>query len=146
MPRSDIEQAELYGRRRANLLPVLAILLIVQQGAFISGGSGDGDKALITGLIWLFMTSVLIAVAAGQWLFVRRSVRALLDDEGAVSLRRKANSLGLINAMLTSVLLYSLTFVKPFSAREAIVIIVAVGLSSALLSLGISERQALKDG
>lgn len=146
MPRSDIEQAELYGRRRANLLPVLAVLLIVQQGAFITGGGGHGSEPLITGLVWMGVTSVLILIAAGQWLFVRKSVRALLDDEGTMALRRQANSLGFINAMVTAVLLYALTFVKAFSAREAIVVMVAVGLSSALLSLGMWERQALKDG
>lgn len=92
------------------------------------------------------MAALLILVASGQWLFVRKSLRALLNDEGGMALRRRANSLCFLNAMMTAVLLYALTFVKTFSAREAIVVMIAVGLSSALLSLGIWERQALRDG
>lgn len=145
MSQSDVQKAELYGRRRASLLPTLAIILIIQQGAFIAGGGGYGTQPVLSGIVWMTMALMLIFIAAGGWLFVRRSVRRLLNDEVTVASRRKSNSLGFINAMVTAVLLYALTFAKDFTAREAIVVIFAVGMSSALLSFGISERQALGD-
>jgi ABC-type enterobactin transport system permease subunit len=69
-----------------------------------------------------------------------------MNDEPALDARRTANSLGFLNGMVTAVFLYALTFLRDFNAREAIVIIFAVGMSSALLSFSMWERQALKDG
>ena len=146
MKRNEIEQAERFSRQRASLLPAFAILLIVQQGAFIAGGGGNGRYAVISGLTWMFMALVMILISAtGGWLLAGKPVRALMNDETTVAARRKSHSLGFINAMVTAVLLYALTFLKTFSAREAIVVMTAVGLSSALLSFGVMERRALGD-
>ena len=145
MSRNDVEQAERYERRRAALLPALAILLVAQQGAFMLGGAEDGRQALLSGVVWMAMASVLILLTAGRLLFVRKPVRDLMNDEASLAARRKSNALGFLNAMITAVLLYGLTFVRTFTVREAMVVIFAVGMGSALLSLGVSERQALGD-
>jgi hypothetical protein len=146
MKRSPIEQAERYSRQRASLLPACAILLIVQQGAFIAGGGGNGRYAMISGLTWMAMAAAMIMISAtGGWYLVGKPVRDLMNDEATLAARRKSHSLGFINAMITAVLLYALTFLKDFSAREAIVVMTAVGLASALLSFGIMERRALGD-
>lgn len=144
--REDHIQAERYSRQRAAYLPAFAIILIVQQGAFILGGGGDGRHAVFIGAVWMFMAATMLLVAmTGGWLFARRPIRELMNDEGTVAARRKSHSLGFINAMLVSVILYALTFLKDFTAREAIVIIFAMGLSSALLSFGFMERRALQN-
>ena len=143
---SDHLQAERYSRQRAAYLPAFAILLIVQQGAFMAGGGGNGRYAMLTGVVWMAMAAVMLLVSAtGGWFLAKRSVRQLMNDEVTVAARRKSHSLGFINAMIASILLYALTFLKDFTTREAIVIIVAVGLSSALLSFGLMERRALHD-
>ena len=145
--RNDVEQAERYSRQRADYLPMLAVLLIVQNGAFLAGSGGYGSAPALTGLVWMALALVLIVLAAtGGWWFVGRRVRTLMNDEPALDARRTANSLGFLNGMVTAVFLYALTFLRDFNAREAIVIIFAVGMSSALLSFSMWERQALKDG
>lgn len=63
MTRSDFEQAEHYSRQRARALPAFAVLLIVQQGAFMLGGGGEGRSAVISGVVWLFMTSIMQCAA-----------------------------------------------------------------------------------
>ena len=146
MKRSEVEQAERFSRQRAALLPAFAVLLIVQQGAFIAGGGGTGRYAVISGVTWMLMAALMILISAtGGWFLAGKPVRDLMNDETAMVARRKSHSLGFINAMITAVLLYALTFFKDISAREAIVVIAAVGLSSALLSFGIFERRALGD-
>jgi len=146
MKPSEIEQAERFSRQRASLLPAFAVLLIVQQGAFIAGGGGSGRYAMISGITWMAMAAVMILISAtGGWFLAGKPVRDLMNDEATIAARRKSHSLGFINAMITAVLLYAISFLKDFSAREAIVVVTAVGLSSALLSFGIMERRALGD-
>ena len=147
MSRPEFEQAERYTRQRALFLPVAATLLIIQQGAFMAGGGGNGRHAIVTGVAWMFMATAMLVVAyTGGWLLVRKPIRRLMNDESSQYAKRKSHSLGFLNGTLTAVLLYALSFFEDFSAREAIVIIAAVTLGSALLSFGIMERRFLQDG
>ena len=73
-------------------------------------------------------------------------MRELANDELTRAHRDKALRLGFANAMVTCLLLYLLSMVKHFEARDAIHIITTVGLSSALLSFAFMEKRAHADG
>jgi len=96
---------------------------------------------------WFVLSAVLLLalVNGGAWIYPKR-VRELANDESTRAHRDKALKLGFINAMVTCLFLYLVSMVSRVEAREAIHVITTVGLASALLSFGIMERQALKDG
>ena len=81
MKRSEVEQAERFSRQRAALLPAFAVLLIVQQGAFIAGGGGTGRYAVISGVTWMLMAALMILISAtGGWFLAGKPVRDLMND------------------------------------------------------------------
>ena len=142
---TDAEAAEKLSRSRARMLPILAILLITQQGAYFSQSDRLVDHVRIGA--WFVLTAVVLIalVTGGAWIYPKR-VRDLANDESTRVHRDKALKLGFINAMVTCLFLYLVSMATRVEAREAIHVITTVGLASALLSFGIMERQALKDG
>ena len=144
---SDTEAAEKLSRGRARMLPVMAILLITQQGAYFSQSQAERLVDHVRIGAWFVLSAVLLLALAngGAWIYPKR-VRDLANDESTRAHRDKALKLGFINAMVTCLFLYLISMVTRVEAREAIHVITTVGLASALLSFGIMERQALKDG
>jgi hypothetical protein len=83
MPMSVAQKADYLSRRRARMLPALAIIFLSQQASFFSQMSGSGhvsaEKAKISA--WLVLSVVLLFGLAtkGFWL-ERKEVRDLIDD------------------------------------------------------------------
>lgn len=142
--RSAAERAETLGRRRARVLPFLAVLLIAQQGTFFSSHPGvDRPVDHFKIAAWLVLSAVILLAlwTGGSWLQPKR-VRELLNDETTRVHRAQAFRTAFLASMLGCIFLYFLTIWTPVDAREAVHIIMTIGLSAALLSFGFLERRA----
>ena len=143
---TDAEEADRLSRRRAGMMPMLGVLLIVQQGIFFTTDDRGRlvDQIRTTG--WLALAAVILAalVTGGFW-FKRRAVRDLMDDDVTRANRASAVTLGFVFAISAAIVLYALEAFVPGSATtlEAIHIIVTAGLFAALLRFGYLERRAL---
>ncbi|HEY7809114.1 MAG TPA: hypothetical protein VIA98_01895 [Allosphingosinicella sp.] len=149
MTASDIETADRLGRRRARILPVLAIIFILQQSSYFAAVAEDGARSVdhVKISAWLVLTVLLLLLLAtgGSW-FRRREVRALLNDEVSRANRTDGMRAGFFAAMIGGIASYILTYFEPMSGREAIHLIVTIGIAAALLRFGFLERRAHRNG
>jgi hypothetical protein len=149
MTMSDIEKADTLGRRRARVLPVLAMFFILQQVSYFSGRAEDSARTVDHFKIgaWLVLTVALLMLLStgGSWLR-SRGVRALLNDEVSRSNRTEGMKAGFLAAMIGGIGMHVLTFFEPVSGREAVHLIVTVGIAAALLRFGFLERRAHRNG
>jgi ABC-type microcin C transport system permease subunit YejB len=141
---TDFERAEHLTRRRARMLPVLAVLLLTQQTVFLSP---EGTRAVDGFKIgaWVVLTAALLLVlATGGGLFRSAPVRALLNDETTKLHRLRACALGFWVAMGCGIAVYLLAQLVAITPREAVHVVVTGGLTAALLSFAKQERRALQ--
>ena len=144
---SDVEVADRLSRRRARMLPFLAVIFLTQQAAYFSDrfeGAGGAMRTVDHVKIgaWLLLSAVLLlALTTGGFWFKSRSVRALLDDEVTRANRASALQLGFVVTMIAAFAIYVLLPVEPMSARDAIHLIVTVGIATALVRFGMLERR-----
>lgn len=141
------EQAEQLSRRRARMLPVLAIFYLTQQAAFFSNPDAGRPVDHVRVGAWVAMSLVLLfaMLTGGSW-FRRPEVRALLNDEGSRAHRADALGFGFVAAMLSGIALYVLSIASEVTTREAIHLIVSIGIAAALIRLGFLERRAHRGG
>ena len=85
---------------------------------------------------------LLLIGTGGGWLR-SSAVRALMNDETTRAHRTRALALAFWNTMATGLVLYLLSLVKAFDPRDAIHVMMTVGIATALLSFGTLERRAL---
>jgi heme/copper-type cytochrome/quinol oxidase subunit 2 len=143
------EQADRLSRRRARMLPFLAIIYLTQQVSFFTDQHGTMDRAVdhVKLSAWVILTlMLLVALATKGFWFRSRELRNMIDDETTRAHRREALQWGFIFSTLTAIALYFVTMMEPVGAREAIHIIVSIGMAAALVRFGALERRALKDG
>ena len=142
------QQAEHLGRRRARMLPFLAVIYLSQQVSYFASAPADPDRAVDHVKIgaWVVLSLVLLAALTtkGFW-FHRREVRDLIDDEGTRANRGDALGWGFVMAILTAIALFIVSLVERVSAREAIHVIVSLGIAAAIVRFGMLERRALRD-
>lgn len=147
--RSISERADLLSRRRARMLPVLAIIYITQQASYLTIRSGPAQRAVDQVKIsaWLVLSAVLLAaiLTNGFWL-QPREVRSMIDDEVARANRGDAMRFGFIFAMLTCIAIYFITMFEPVDGRDAVHIVMSNGLGVALIRWGWLEYRAHRDG
>ena len=131
-------------RRRARMMPVLALFLMIQQSAYFSHGDGSRlvDHIRIGG--WVAMTVVILMVllTGGFW-FRKAELRAMIEDETTRANRASALAAGFFCAMATAIICYVMQSAWEFSVGEVIHLIVSAGLVAALLRFSILERRAL---
>ena len=146
--RSVSERADMLSRRRARLLPVLAIIYITQQASYITMRSGPPARPVDAMKIsaWLVMSAVLLAAIAtnGFWL-QPREIRSMIDDEVTRANRSDAMRFGFVFAMLTCIVVYFITMFEPVNGRDPVHIVMSDGLGAALLRWGWLERRAHRD-
>ncbi len=149
MAQDDIERADRLSRKRARALPILAVVFITQQASFfasrIEGPARLVDNVKIGAWLVLSLVLLLLLTTGGGWL-QKRGVRALLDDDVARSNRTAAMRVGFIASMFGGVGLYGITFFEPIAGRDAIHMLMTIGIGAALLRFGILERRAHRDG
>ena len=147
--RSTAERADYLSRRRARMLPVLAILYLMQQTTYFRSTANPHPRSVDHVWIgaWMVLSLVILAalVTKGFWL-QPQAVRDLIDDESSRANRLEGLRIGFIFAILTAVLLYFVDQFWPMTAREAIHIILSLGLGAALMRFGMLERRAHRDG
>ena len=146
---SIAEEADRLSRRRARMLPFLALIYLSQQASFFADQHGTMDRAVdhVKLSAWVVLTLLLLAAMTtkGFWL-KSREVRELIDDETTRAHRGEALQWGFVFSTLTAIVLYFVTMLEPVGVREAIHIIVSIGMAAALVRFGFLERRALKDG
>jgi len=146
---SNVERAERLSRKRAHMLPFLAIIYFTQQATFFAGDAPPGVRTVdyVKVGAWLVLSLVLVMALAtkGFWL-ESREVRALIDDENTRANRATAMTVGFVAGMLGGILLYFIDQFEPIHAREAIHVILSLGIGAALLRFGMLERRAHRDG
>ena len=144
---NDAERAEELSRRRARALPVLAILFIAQQVTYYTG-SGAGQRTVdhVHIAAWLVLSVVILLALAtgGGWIYPRR-VRDLANDEATRAHRTDAFNSAFLATMAAAVVLYAIDLFEPMAGREAIHLMMTIGIATALLRFGMLERRALRD-
>ena len=142
------EKADYLSRRRARILPFLAIIYFTQQVSFLSalgdGPSRDADHFKIGA--WVVLSLVLLAALAtkGFWL-QPRAVRDLIDDEGTRANRLDAMRIGFLFACCTALAAYFIAQFQPLTVGEAAHLVLTFGLGAALIRFGMLERRAHRD-
>ena len=147
--RSTAERAEYLSKRRARMLPVLAIIFLSQQATFFSTVNSPAPHSAYDVKIsaWLVLSIVLLAALAtkGFWL-QPKEVRDLIDDENTRANRNEAMRWGFLFSMGAAIAVYALTlFDVTISARDAVHIVMTMGLATALIRWGVLERRAYRD-
>ena len=149
MTRNDIETADRLSRKRARMLPILAVIFISQQASFFVARIEDGARTVdhVKIAAWLVLSIVLLlALTTGGYWFKPRSVRRLMDDDVTRANRADALRLGFLAAMTGAMATYFLTLFEPVTGREAVHITVTIGIAAALLRFGQLEGRAHRDG
>ena len=143
-PMSVAEKADFLSKRRARMLPALAVIFLSQQATFIAQMSGEhvsAEKAKISA--WLVLSVVLLLGLStkGFWL-EPKEVRDLVDDENTRANRNEAMRWGFLFAMASAIGVYVLTMFEIVTGREAVHIVMSFGIAAALLRWGILEKRA----
>ena len=153
MTRSDIAIADRLVRRRARMLVFFAMYFMASQGIYFGkmekwdewGRLRTIDAVQISAWFAMALALLVLLFTGGGW-FRSRAVRSLMNDEGTRDNRRKALAIAFANTMAMGFTIYFLSLFKPVSAREAVYMMMTVGIGSALLAFGMAERRALRDG
>ena len=147
--RSDVEQADRLTRRRARLLPVMAVLFVSQQVTYFSRAGADMSRPVdhLRISAWLALSVVLLLILAtgGMW-FRKASVRAMANDEGTLANRDNALKWGFVAAMAAAIKLYFFSLFEPLGGRQAIHLIMTAGIALSLIRFGMLERRSHRDG
>jgi hypothetical protein len=148
-PMSVAEKAEYLSRRRARMLPMLAVIFLSQQAAFLSTLGSRAATSAYTAKVsaWLVLSIVILAALAtkGFWL-EPTEVRNLIDDENTRANRNDAMRWGFLFSMAAAIAVYALTlFDVQMSARGAVHVVLTIGIPAALIRWGVLEHRALRD-
>jgi hypothetical protein len=140
------EQAEKLSTRRARLFPVLVIFYVGQQASFFAAADAGRSADHFKIGAWVVMSVVLLAVLiSGGSLARTPELRAMLNDETSRAHRSDALGLGFVMAMASAIITYVVATATPISTREAIHIIVSVGIAAAMIRFAMLERRAMRD-
>lgn len=150
IPMSVAEKAEYLSKRRARMLPALAVIFVSQQASYFTAVNSPADHSAYTVKIsaWLVLSIVLLLALStkGFWL-ERKEVRDLIDDENTRANRNDAMRWGFLFSMAAAIAVYALTvFEVTTTTRDAVHIVMTVGIAVALIRWGMLERRAHKDG
>lgn len=142
------DEAERLNRRRARALPAMAVIFLAQQASYLNMPEQSARPVdhLKIGA-WLLLSIVLLAGLAtnGAW-FQPRAIREIINDESTRAHRQMGYVYGFWAAMLAALALYVLNMFEPLSGRDAVHVIVTIGIAAALVRFGMLERRALRDG
>ena len=143
---SDIETADRLGRRRARMIPVLAVVFLAGQAAYFTQDQAERLVDHVRIGAWLVWVLVLLALLeTGGGFNYSKKVRALFNDETTRANRQRAYVVGFWTAMGTGIGLYVVAMFEQVTSREAIHLIVTAAIAGALLMFGLLERRAHRD-
>lgn len=141
---SNTDLADRYSKRRARLLPMLAVFFLAQQASYFSRIPGERLVDQVRVGAWVVMSAVLLLVliTGGAWIR-SAAVRALMNDEVTRANRASAMQFGFALAMGGAIAAYPFIDQLALNARQVIHLIVSLGLAAAVLRFGMLERRAL---
>ncbi|MBS0479366.1 MAG: hypothetical protein JSR79_08715 [Proteobacteria bacterium] len=147
---TDTETADRLVRRRSRVMPVMAMVFVAQQASYFSGTRMDDGSRLVNHVAisaWLAWSIVLLVLLStgGGW-FRNAHVRALTNDESTRANRAEAFWFGFLATMMGAIVLYFISLFEPVSGREAIHVLMTIGIATALLRFAMLEKRALSDG
>ncbi len=145
---SVAEQAEFLSKRRARMLPALAVIFLAQQASYFSTPATAPPRPVDAVKIsaWLVLSIVLLAALATKGFWAHsREIRNLIDDENTRANRHHAMQSGFLFAMGAGVCVYIMTMFTPVTAREAVHIMMSAGIATALIQWGFLEKRAYGD-
>lgn len=146
---SDAAKAEKLSRHRGRMLIVLAVLFLGQQVTYFDGGLGSGDRPVDHVRIgaWLMLSIVILLAltTGGGWIY-SREVRRLANDEATRAFRERGFRAGFLASMATCIVLYFVSLFEPLGGRDAIHLVMTVGLVVTLLWFAFLERRASRNG
>lgn len=128
------ERAERLSKHRAIAAIVMGTILAATQTQRMDASGAGPITWIVTGVV----VAIFLLWASG--LFRNTALRGILNDEGSDVSRRRSLMIGFWNMLATAVVCYILTYVKDYGPRDAIQIIMSVGICSALISFGVAER------
>ncbi|MDR6790843.1 high-affinity Fe2+/Pb2+ permease [Sphingomonas sp. BE138] len=128
------ERAERLSKHRALAAIIMGTALAATQTQRMDASGAGPITWIVTGLI----VAIFLIWASG--IFRNTALRGILNDEGSDVSRRRSLMIGFWNMLATAVVCYVLTYVKDYGPRDAIQIIMSVGICSALISFGVAER------
>ena len=112
-------------------------VLIATQGLRMDDGGAGPLGWMLTAVI----TVIFLLWASG--IFRGNALRGILNDESSDVSRRRSLMIAFWNMIAAALVCYGLSYVKDFGSRDAVQVIVTIGISSALISFGVSERVSL---
>ena len=141
--KSVAAQADELSRRRAHVLPFLAIIYFSQQMSFLTGDGGhrDVDHFKIGAWVVLSVVMLLALVTNGFW-FRPKAVREMLDDEVTRAHRDDATRWGFLFGMLAAIACYFIAEFWAWSAADSAHLVLTFGIGAALVRLAWLERRA----
>lgn len=145
---SKIEIADRLSRRRALMMPLMAVVFLSGQAIYAIGRVEAGsiiDQVKVTA--WVAWALILLALlATGGGFLNSRAVRRLMDDESTRANRGRAYSVGFWLAMIVTIVIYGLTAFDTIAPRESLHIIVTIAVAGALVTFGYLERRDHRGG
>jgi FtsH-binding integral membrane protein len=140
---SQTEIADRLSRRRALVMPLLALVFLSGQAIYALGRVEPGsmiDRAKVAAWVaWALALLALLAMGGGT--FRGRAIRKLMDDESSRANRNKAYAVGFWLAMGTTITIYALTAFDTIAPRESLHVIVTITVAGALVTFGYLERR-----
>ena len=145
-PRSPVEIADQFSRKRVTLVAVATLVFLGIQ--FIAGplwGARRGTP-YISQIGWVInAVALLLMLAIGSGLLRNRRIRSLVDDEVSRHNRVMGIVVGYWVAMTAAMGLYLTTAFTTLTAREALYLVVTPSVGVALLTFCYLEWRAHRD-
>jgi hypothetical protein len=127
-----IEGAERASRGRAILMATAAVVLLIN--AVIQWGDPHYVEPGVRGGSWILLIALwMFILANGGGLRLRGRMRELLNDELSLRNRARAVAAGFYAMLAAALILYGATWRMAMATGDAIKMISAVGLATALL-------------
>ena len=139
------EKAEQLTRRRARMMPFLAMIFLIQQISYFSGTQGERAVDHVKIGAWLILAIVLLVGlgTGGAWL-QPKAVRDLANDETTRLHRSRAIEIGFWTMAGTLIGLYVVSLFEQLGGRDAVHLTLTAGIGASLLMFGFLERRALR--
>jgi hypothetical protein len=126
-----VEQAESASRGRAIIMGLAAAVLLLN--VYLQYGNPHYVEANARGGSWLLVIALwMLILANGGGLRLRGRMRELLNDELSLKNRSKALAAGFYMALAAALAVYVATWRVEIVAGDAIKLVTAAGLSTAL--------------
>jgi hypothetical protein len=146
MTQQDLALAEKLTLRRARVATVLGIFFIVGMAtSFNVDPMASRAAGFRIGGWVVWAAALLLLVTVGGGLLRGAQVRALMNDDSTRDHRSRAMVTGYWAAMLCAFVLYFIMLFEPVTGREAVRLILTVGVGAAAIRFGRLEMQSLKN-